>query len=338
VKRLCEAIESGWAEKQVQSGLSSGEGLIYAVRDPVIHEEKVLDGEGEPTGDIKEVVVDPGASDKRLLVLESEFASPLKMISREGNTVSAVVRQAWDSGDLRTLTKNSPLRSTGAHISMIGHVTQGELLRYLSTTEAGNGFANRFLWVCVRRSKILPEGGRIDEVDFTATIQAIGEAATFAKNIDEMKRDEDAREIWLRVYGELSEGRPGLLGAAISRAEAQVMRLAIMYAILDCSIVVCKQHLLAALAVWDYCEASARFIFGETLGDPVADELLRFLRASPLGRTRTEIRDFFGRNSRAGEIDRALVMLSELKLAYATQEKTNGRPVERWFATPRSTT
>ena len=92
--------------------------------------------------------------------MEQEFASVLKVAEREGSTLSATIRQAWDSGNLRILNKNSPARATGAHISILGHVTKAELLRYLTSTEAANGFANRFLWVCVRRSKCLPEGGR----------------------------------------------------------------------------------------------------------------------------------------------------------------------------------
>ena len=34
----------------------------------------------------------------------------------------------------------------------------------------------------------------------------------------------------------------------------------------------------AALALWAYCEASARFVFGEALGDPVADVILGLLK------------------------------------------------------------
>jgi hypothetical protein len=33
------------------------------------------------------------------------------------------------------------------------------LLRLLKDTEAFNGFANRFLWICVRRAQLLPDGG-----------------------------------------------------------------------------------------------------------------------------------------------------------------------------------
>ena len=72
-------------------------------------------------------------------------------MSREGNTLSAIIRQAWDSGNLHPLTKNSPIRATDAHISIIGHITREELLRYLTETEQANGFANRFIWLMVYR-------------------------------------------------------------------------------------------------------------------------------------------------------------------------------------------
>src|SRR5437763_14431983 len=96
-------------------------------------------------------------------------------------------------------------------------------------------------------------------------------ARDFALGVHEMKRDAQARSLWYQVYEKLSDGKPGLLGAVTSRAEAQVMRLACLYALLDCSTVISRKHLEAALALWQYCENSARFIFGDDLGDPVAD-------------------------------------------------------------------
>ena len=68
-------------------------------------------------------------ADKRSLVFESEFASPVRMTAREENILSVVIRQAWDTGVLRTLTKNSPAITTGGHISIGGHVTRDELRR-----------------------------------------------------------------------------------------------------------------------------------------------------------------------------------------------------------------
>src|SRR5262249_15842757 len=158
------------------------------------------------------------------------------------------------------------------------------------------------------------------------------------KLVGEMKRDEEARAIWFQVYEPLSEGKPGLAGAMLGRAEAHVMRLACIYALLDHSSVVRRPHLLAALALWHYVQASVRCIWGDSPGDPVADEIPRLLRGAKEGATRTQIRDLFGRNKSADQIGRALGLLLEHKLAYFTkddkgeQDKGPGRTAERWFA------
>lgn len=268
--------------------------------------------------------------DRRLLVLETEFASPLQVMKREGNTLSPTLRQAWDGGVLRILSKKLPAKASKAHISVIGHITRDELRRDLTSSEAGNGFANRFLFMCVSRSKVLPEGGQLRKEDLTPLVERLRKAVAFARQAGELQRDAEAAAVWREVYPELSEGKPGLLGAVTSRAEAQVMRLATIYALLDSSPVIRKPHLLAALAVWDYAEASARFIFGDALGNPVADTLLRALRSSPEGLTRTEIRDLFGRNLPAQGVSSALRDLHALGLVRKIREDTGGRPTERW--------
>src|SRR5262249_32262647 len=156
------------------------------------------------------------------------------------------------------LTKQQAAWSTEAHISIIGHITKDELRRSLTDTAAANGFANRFLWVCARRSKLLPEGGALHDVNFAPIVKRVQAADDFARGVEEIRRGDKARAIWREVYPDLSEGKPGLFGSITSRAEAQTMRLACVYALLDASSVVSAEHLLAALAVWQYCEDSAR--------------------------------------------------------------------------------
>jgi hypothetical protein len=322
-----------WANERVQSGLSSGEGLIWAVRDPVAKQERIRE---KNQVRYEEVEADPGIQDKRLLVYEPEFASVLKQTERQGNTLSTVIRQAWDSGSLRTLTKNTPARATNAHISLIGHITSEELRRYLSTTEAANGFGNRFLWVAVKRSKALPEGGEPDAHALADVQSRLGAAAAFARTVGAMHRDNEARELWREIYGDLSEGRPGLTGALLGRAEAHVMRLALIYALLDQSREIGAPHLLAALALWQYVEDSVRHVFGDSLGDPVADDLLRLLRGCPQGLTRNDLTNYLGRHQSSERIGRALGLLLQHGLARREQEQTSGRPAERWFAALRS--
>ncbi len=67
VRELMHAADSDWADGCNQNGLSSGEGLIHAVRDPVVRAGK----DGEPA------TVDEGAKDKRLHATEGEFAGVL---------------------------------------------------------------------------------------------------------------------------------------------------------------------------------------------------------------------------------------------------------------------
>ncbi len=147
-----------------------------------------------------------------------------------------------------------------------------------------------------------------------------------------MRRDPAADKVWCEVYEELSEGKLGLLGAITARAEAQVMRIACIYALLDHSSIIREAHLMAALAVWDYADASAEYIFGERMGDPAADRIVDALLQSPNGMTRTDISNLFGRNRGANDIDRALRHIKSAGLAQCAQETTGGRSVERWTA------
>ena len=315
---------------RMESGLSSGEGLKYAVRDPVMRPEK-----DSGTGNFTMTETDPGITDKRLLVREGEFSQALRQAARPGNVLSAVIREAWDSGSLRTLTKTDQITATGAHICIIGHITADELRTELTATDTANGFANRFLFVAARRSKVLPFGG--EEVlrnvleGFTARLKA---AATHARALREVSMTPAARSAWAGVYPDLSEGSPGLYGSVTARAEAQVLRLSLVYALLDSADQIDVPHLMAALALWEYCAASAAFIFGDALGNPVADELQAALRiAGSAGMTRTAISNHFKRHQSAERITAALALLQSRRRATVERRTdTGGAPVEIWKA------
>jgi hypothetical protein len=327
ILRLLREVDPEWVKNCVQSGLSTGQGLIASVRDPVVHPQLAA-------GSIDEFdygVVDEGVADKRLFVFESEFVQPLKLMSQPGNILSNTIRQSWDTGNLQTLTKTNPVRASDAHISILGHITQQELTRYLTETEQANGFGNRFLWVCVKRSKFLPDGGRLKTTELSRLSRQLQMSVEFARSVEQLKRGKIARELWHAVYPELSEGKTGLFGALTGRAEAQVTRLALVYALMDRSHIVRREHLEAALALWQYVESSIRFIFGDSLGDTSADEILKALRVSPQGLTRTEISNLFSRHRNARDIGRGLSVLAQNGLASFRREETNGRPDERWF-------
>jgi len=332
IDRLMGSADEEWHEICTVTGLSSGEGLIHRVRDPVIVD----------TDDGVEVK-DPGAEDKRLLVEEPEFASVLVVARREGNTLSMALRNSWDNRPLETLTKNSPMRATDTHVTVVGHVTESELLRHLTEEKLGAGIGNRFLFVSVRRSKVLPHGGGRDAFS-DELLQRLREALEFGKQRREIRLSEEveedygysATELWEEVYPDLSSGKPGLFGAVVARAEAYVRRLATVYAVLDLSEEVRVPHLLAAMAVWQYSEASAHRIFGDRTGDALADELLEALRdAGEVGMSRGEIYNLFGRNQRRNQIGAVLRNLESQGRArkYKDKHEGPGRSTERWFLT-----
>ena len=118
VRSLFRHIDEEWTTRRLHTGLSSGEGVIWEVRDPIT--KIVKEGKGASAVMVEETT-DHGVSDKRLMVIESEFAGALRVMQREGNILSRVLRDAWDRGNLATMTKNSPARATGACISVIGH-------------------------------------------------------------------------------------------------------------------------------------------------------------------------------------------------------------------------
>jgi hypothetical protein len=343
--RIFRRTDEDWAKNCISNGLSSGEGVIWNVRDAITTTASVRKGKkkgkrkkAEPDEEgLRTRVIDAGVSDKRLCVVEGEFAQVLKVMSREGNTLSPVIRSAWDSGNLRSMTKNSPARATGAHVSIIGHITRDEQRRLLTETEAANGFANRFPFLAVRRSKILPEGGHIEDENLNALVKRLHEAIEFARTAGKITRSAEARKLWAACYEQLSEGKRGMLGAITARAEAQVLRLSCLFALLDCSTTIGLDHHRAAMALWNYAEQSARWIFGAVTGDQQADRILAALRAAGRnGMTQTQIvGDVFSRHITSAELSSALRILEQSGFARPVVERTGerGAPATKWFAT-----
>jgi hypothetical protein len=309
VRGVFERVAPDWENKHILFGLASGEGLINCVNN--------ISGNNE--------------LGKRLLIVETEFASTLKVMNRTGNILSGIIRQGWDAARLANLSKNNPLYADDAHITLIGHVTEEDLLSYLNETEQANGFANRFIWSYVERSKYLPEGGKVDETTLAPLINKLKTAIEFASQTAEIKRDIEANKHWHDIYPSLSEGKPGIVGALTARAEAYVMRLACIYALLDCSKEISIEHLKAALAVWNYSEACVAYIFGNKTGNVTADTIMKALKTSSDGLSKTVISNLWSRHKSYTEIDRALELLEELNKAESKTIKTAGRNETRWY-------
>lgn len=324
VRSVMKLADQTWLDERMKSGLSTGEGLINEVRDEV----QKWDPENSQFK-----TIDPGVTEKRLMITEPEFAGALAVMERSGNTLSPTIRNAWDGQKLYTLTKASALKATGAHISIVGHITGDELRSRLTRTDIANGFANRFLFMSVRRSKLLPHGGNIDDAEIEELGKRVRAAVAFATKVGRVQMTAAARKEWEAIYPELSKDKPGLVGAVTARSEAQTIRLALLYALLDRKDEIDVVHLRAAIALWEYCEASAEHIFGNALGDPVADGIMEALRKSgTVGMTRTSIRNLFSRHGDKTRIDKALEYLRSNGRARMDKQRTNGRSLETWFS------
>jgi Protein of unknown function (DUF3987) len=318
--RPVELASVEWRECQL-GGFGSGEAVVDAVRDPDVR----LEGD-------KETVVDPGAVDKRLLVFEEELAHVIAVAGREGSTLSSLLRKAWDGRRLENRTKGRRLIATGAHVSALTGITAEELVRRMPDTDLANGFMNRFLIVAVMRARSRPRPRAIPATFDRDWGDTFREALAFTrKHPGPLAWGKAAGKLWDHAYVEqLSVERAGLAGAACARAEAHALRLSMVYALLDCSKTIESEHVEAALALWRYCEQSARLIFGDRLGDPVADAILRELRVRG-EMTRWDVNNFFGRNRSADQLDQALERLLELKLIREEQRATEGRPATVYF-------
>jgi hypothetical protein len=318
---LLAKVDSRWWEERQASGLSSGEGLIFQVRDAMSGKD------GEPVG---------GIEDKRLLIFEGEFAQVLRVLKREGNTLSGVIRNAWDGKVLASLTKNAPIQATGAHISIVAHVTNEELQKEIrETAEMFNGFANRFLWCFAKRSKLIPESEPTPEGYLLREVERLREAVAFGKTCGRMERDDEAKALWKVAYtGPLALAPGGLLGGATCRGEAQVVRLSAILALLDCSRVIQARHLRAALYCWEYCGESAKAIFGDRLPDPVLQKINEALKARPEGFTRTEfLQKVFLNNCSADKLSSALHQMEEAGLIRRQSKQGERGAVDYWIPT-----
>jgi Protein of unknown function (DUF3987) len=304
-ERISTAADPEFARKRRLNGFGSGEAVVDAVRG------------GE------------GTQDPRLLVNESEFARILNVAGRDGSTLSSIIRQAWDGGRLAVRSRAGTTVAENSHVCVLGQITSDELRARLTQTDTASGFANRFLFASVRRAQLLPSGGNLDQSEVIALAHKFASAAAEAGKVGILRRTPAAEALWGELYLEMAEDEPGgLLGAIIARDCAQMLRLSVAYCLLDRARVIDVEHVRAAWAVWRYCRASAAYIFGESLGDPIADRLLQAVREAGRdgldGRQRSKVLN--GHASRE-QLDAACSLLARKGLATIQTVETGGRPI-----------
>ena len=232
VRRILYKADPEFIGDRIKSGFGSGEALVA---------ELAFDGD-EDDGEPDENEVDPDNADathrlldKRILVVEPEFARVLASSGWHGSTMSSILRQAWDGDSLQLrVRRQKALVANDPHVVVIGHITLEELKARLTSTDMFSGYVNRFQMFCVHRSKILSSGGDLDQSSIDRLARKINRRLRDVQDIGLVTRSPLAEKLWNDLYHQMAEDDPGgLFGAATARSEAQVLRNSVAYTLTD---------------------------------------------------------------------------------------------------------
>lgn len=300
IEWIFDRVEDDWAFEHRVSGFGSGEAFI------------------------EHAAAHPGDA---IYMIESEFARLLAVASREGSSVSAVLRNAYDFRRLEHRVRKTVNSAPPAPVSLVGHVTIDELRdpRFgLRPVEVVNGFGNRILWIYVDRRRLVPRPERLAGDTANQVVRDLRDVVVQARRGPAVLAFSDAADrLWGDLYPRLSDDDAvGVLGAITARAEGQLVRLALIYALLDGSDVIDVPHIESAWEVWRYARWSAQFIFvGAGTGDADLDRIAAVLDGGDDLDMRDLDRMFFGHRSTA-ELRRRAV---EFGIAREVRESTRGR-------------
>ncbi len=303
-------------------GLSSREGLVMFIHNGFRQGKKEV----------------PPVDDKRLWVVESEFANILQQSKRDGNTLSPALRDAWDGVSIKPATKSLPLWTTDPHIAIAAAITPTELVELMKARELSNGFANRFIIFWAERERLIPFPCATSEINLQGLVERTEEVLTFMKGDYPASKDSlamtmshEARTAYEHLYRDLNAttGSPRL-DAILERRAPMLLRMAMLFAMTDLTLTIEVHHIEAAQSWVTYWVDSVRYIFGKAADEAniaerqeIADKLLAFLTQKGEA-TRTEITvECFNKHAPPGGLD---AVIAELLNATPPKIVTMKRP------------
>ncbi len=308
---LLTLANPAWADSCLENGLGSGQGLI----------DRIRDAQGD----------DAGVPDKRLMVVEEEFAKPMRLMRSESSILSANLRAAYDGKPLAVLNRGeNRYGCREPHASIVGMITPEELLEQLKgRSEMHNGFLNRFLLIGVKRTRYLPCGADYGKVcrDYADRLREAVERAAALR--EPLGVAEDAAAFWDAEYRRLEAERPGNYGKATARLSVHALKVALVYAALEGSPSIRLSHLRAALSLIAHADRTAFDLFGTASAvapceEPPHAKLLTLARTRSDGIIKTDAFRLFSNKRKASEIDADFALLTEN--GFGRWEGT------RWFA------
>lgn len=275
-------------------GLSTREGLTYCLRDPTMRLDPKTD---------ELTVEDPGIKDKRLYVVETEFANVLAQSQRDGNTLSAALRDCWDGRDLAPLTKRERVRASAPHVCLVAHVPPRELLELVEDRQISNGFLNRYIVLWSERRRLVPFPQRTPDDKLRGWASDLHAALTWVRRTrPEMKLSDLAadryRQLYLWSWAEPSDNE--IVATLLQRAPAHALRLAMILALIERRSTISESDLECAAAWIQYAQSSVEYLWRERafLAAPDGQDqeraangqaILEFLRKEGGSATRTTI-------------------------------------------------
>ncbi|MFF4524182.1 DnaB-like helicase N-terminal domain-containing protein [Streptomyces bluensis] len=306
---LATAFPEFFGPDHTPRGLNSGEGLIEYVKDD--------DSDNASRASL----------DKRLWVVESEYAVTMSRGRREGSSLPGVLRQAWDGEDLGSMVRNS-MKATNPHIAILGHITPDEFRAKMQDSEMAGGTYNRFLPIFCHRNLILPESRGADPQLINNLAHAWRTVLNDAAKVDEVKISAEARALYRdEIYPALTEdSASGALAEFTARAAPYTLRAAMVYALCDQVDTIQEEHMNAAWHLINYAHATAAHLVGSGSGDPKLDKLAAAVRkAGAEGLTGNDIHRLF-KNDRKAERERLMTALLEQPGYTRRQRASGGRP------------
>lgn len=314
VTRIDEAVRARRPELAPQihrGGLSTREGLAALIHD------------GYRVGQ-QEV---PAITDKRLWVIESEFANVLQQSRRGGNTLSAALRDCWDGVDLKPATKTNRVHASEPHVCLSGAISPVELLALVQRRDLLNGFVNRFLMVWGERTRIEAFPRRaprnrvdalaaqvIEVLDFTQPRMQDGRESAL------MTLADSARRRYAQLYQDELNRELGstLVDSLLERRAPMLLRLAMGFALTDRQWLIQAEHIDAAMAWVRYATDSAGYVLAGSNGMPsqpqvawAAERISAFLAVKGSASRRDLVVDCFGRHQPAAVVDAAIAHLMD---------------------------
>ncbi|MES2211397.1 MAG: DUF3987 domain-containing protein, partial [Chloroflexota bacterium] len=308
---MSTCVEAVYVNRVIVDGINSGEGLVSHLtwkHDSFPYEPTVG------------------------LVYEEEYASLLASRGREGSTLDPKMRQAFDGGPLSNRRSNETKTISPPYwLPALIAITPDELRIRLEAGALQSGSANRWLYLAVEKRETPATN---DEPAFAREhAAAIVAARRVALDDSHPVRVQPAVITTLTEYGDyLPTVSIGISRDLVRRLNVIAFRVALIHALVERSDYVTTEHLERALALTEYGRLGIPWIFGETIGSPDADLLLRHLvtsgRLTKRAITQEIIRDPIRRQSAIDE----LVRLGRAEVV-TVQPEGRGRPRTELVAT-----